>query len=540
MFLFFYSTLLLGPENIPSGVSDSEFFVWNFWWVSRCLEQSVSIYFSKLIFAPAGASLYLHTLVEGLALPISLLLPHLSPQQHYTLASILCFFLNGVSSYVLFRSVSGSFLVGLVLALLLSFHPYFFGHLFVGHINLLCFFPVPLATLAFLKMRRSVSSGLSSQAILLGICLGSLCYLSLNYLYFTALLLAAYLLIDVVFYRRKFARKDFYGLLLEVGVFSLIAGPKVYQVASLAASGKYTPDHDPRTHSADIASFLLPSATQKISELNLPENFQSLTALHRGESSVYLSYSLILTTFLLLVTLLFSRSTRANFSALIWLPLAGFFLLLSLGPLLRFQGQSFYAGYVYRFFDAVLPFFPAVPARFSVIVIYCLLLFVAEALRGLSRKGSIPYPALLLLLTILAFFELYPAALSSTRISGSPALLELKQDSAISSIHDFGNESSAMARQIFHEKSITHGYIARRPKKALRRLERNPFIKYISDQAEFSDFMDLREGFDQLGVQALLFEEPVWPESERRVSEISWLRRCYTDEVYMIFCRSGE
>ncbi len=284
--LIFLQAAFTSPHTIPSVLPDALEFIWAVWWERRWLSGAApDFYFSQAVFHPAGASLVLHAMAEGLTLPWAALLPRASALFVYNVCCLFCFLANYLAAFLLFRRLAASQPAAGLAALVLAFHPFFIGHLQAGHLNFLCFFPVLIALHAAL---RFCEDGRNRALLPLAGAMAVLPFLNLYYAYF--LLLAVPLL--GIGYRagRLISWRAWLALCFALAAGLLPALPKLYPLAALHASAVYTPDHAAGRHSADAADLLLPGVNQLVAAL-VPH---PASALNVGESGVYLGYGLML------------------------------------------------------------------------------------------------------------------------------------------------------------------------------------------------------------------------------------------------------
>ena len=139
--VYFSPVLWVDTATTPSTYPDSWAFIWNIWRFGEVIAGRDQFYSTHLIFHPTGTSLGLHTQAEGVLFPLTYIFQGHTPYQIYTLACFLCIILNFLCSYWLFSSFASSVLVILPLSLILTYHPFFIGHLDAGHINFSSVFP---------------------------------------------------------------------------------------------------------------------------------------------------------------------------------------------------------------------------------------------------------------------------------------------------------------------------------------------------------------------------------------------------------------
>ncbi len=518
--LLFWPTLSSAGKIVPSTFSDLWVSLWSLWWCGEYLRGAVPhLYKSSLIFAPNGADLLLHNISESILLPAALILSPLSLEFQYTLLCWSIFILNFMAAFYLFKEISHSLKISLWFGILFTIHPFFLGHLAGGHLNLIISFPISLISLALMKIIAEPRS-LTWQILLL-VCLALLGFTDFYLLYFALLILVG---ISILSIREIGLRSTVKSIILPSALGILIPSPKIIGAAALAYSRSYTPNHDPLLHSTDLFSFFIPARTQLIGGMQQAVGLLSELQLNWAESGAYIGISL----FLLVVTVLVANWKSKNHFKSLFLLITGaaLFFLLALGPILFVGGTKLLTLPFYETLNSVLPFFPPVPARFVMPGIF--LLFMALAL-GLKERRFTLTTTLLMLISVIEFF---PSALFSTEIPALPALHELKNDTSISRIFDFGEAEKAMYRQTLHQKEIYGGYIARRPRAFYKSLRNNKFVnlgKTLSIEPA-----KIRIDFDKLGVQGILVERSN-VDLLSKLATLSWLRVRYEDPTFVCF-----
>ena len=107
--VFFLPVLGRYPHPVvPSWYPDVLEFLWTTWRLEGVVAGGEPLYSTKLVYAPEGASLLLHTLCEGVLLPITSLHTFLSPEWRLNVAFIVSFILNFFCSLSLFSALTSA------------------------------------------------------------------------------------------------------------------------------------------------------------------------------------------------------------------------------------------------------------------------------------------------------------------------------------------------------------------------------------------------------------------------------------------------
>ncbi len=141
------------PGNFPVDRNQN---LWNFWWFKRSLlETQTNPYNTDFLFFPYGAKLYLHTFSPYnliLGLPLQLIFG-LIPT--YGFIELLTFPLGGYGAYLLARYLSKSEWGGLLAGLVWSFGPYHYVELRQEQLNLLSLQWIPFFILFIFKLEKA-------------------------------------------------------------------------------------------------------------------------------------------------------------------------------------------------------------------------------------------------------------------------------------------------------------------------------------------------------------------------------------------------
>lgn len=525
-------TLLLGPilsdsYSIPSAFPDGWQFVWNVWWLRQSSSEAESLYFTHYLFHHYGTGLYLHTLSEALLWPLAKLFSSLSPQQVVTFASALAIFLNGITAYILFRTITGKAYIATLLTLCWTIHPYFTGHLYAGHLNLLCFFPVHLIALWALRTFSGKSTG---SCLIAAVSWGLLPYLSLYYFYFASAIVVGVILVALLLPRYRPLRPITF--VVPFAIAAVVAAIKVVPVSEAANSTVYFPNHPAKKHALDLAAYVLPSNIQAYATDSPLTGWGKEVTTHLGEHSAQIGFSLLILLGTLAAVSIYKRTWKLGHSGLALL----IFVLaaLSFGPKWRLFGEPVFTLPIYSLAAKSLPFFPSVPARFTVLTLFGLFLLTASLAKGVHHYLGGTLRIAIVLFLVGTILEYYPAPLSPTSYAPHSVLLNLKNLSNVSGVYDSSPiPEHQMARQIYHQKPIVEGYISRRPLKPLKRLRRNCFSRCILNGARCKRPC-VEQGWRELKVQALLVENSQGAAIER-AEQLSWLERFSSDERATLF-----
>ena len=501
---FFAPLLSVYPGlYIPSPYPDALEFIWTTWRIQGVLEGTRELYTTQELFAPEGASLLLHTVCEGILIPVTFLLKQLDPVWRFNGAIILLFLANGLAAISFVRVLGGSPQVTTLASLLIVFAPFQMGHLLAGHLNFLVLFPLLEVCTTLVVFGRDTVQGrrLGIYALRLIFALFLLGRTNLYYLYFAGLLI-------IVFSMRYALVEGFVRtrlvFLWGIGAVGMVFNiTHLYSIARLALSKRYTPDHDPLTTSADLLAYVVPSSLQLLGTLPAVARARAGVAFHEGETSLFLGAMLLVAAF---ISYRFRGPTYKG-EQRFFMVLACSGVIVSLGPVVLLAGTPLFANPVDYLARTYLPLYPSVPARFGLIAT---LFLVGSAVSGSYLEDKSLMRRVLVVCLLLSMVEIFPSRYTLTELtSSSPALTRLRDDPSVKLVVDQPViMQHAMLRQVYHEKPIVGGFLSRRPRKAEREVRGNPFVQFVSGISTKHSMNARRAAWCKLGADALLLEAP--------------------------------
>jgi hypothetical protein len=469
---------------VPSYYPDVYEFLWNFW-LFKHHPTDVLGQRTELLFAPYGGSLLLHTGVPGLVIPLVTLLPELTGPAMFNVSVLALTAMNFLSAVWCFRRIGAAWEVVTLGAGIVTFHPFFLGHLQAGHLNFLCFGPVLLMIGRAATMHRRVTLG---EGLLLSLGLAWSAVTNLYYFYFSILVAVFFAAAHVITHRRN-AIHALSGFALTVLAGIVLAAPAIHPVWKARQSGAFTGDHDPNKHSADISQIFLPGPGQ-VSSLVVDDwvsRPSTLFGMH--ETSVFVPWGLLL--FIGILSVRRRVAWRDSLPFLIFALLCG---ILACGPVFAVLGEPIFRNVVFEV-ARVLPAFPSVPARFGILASVFLICGVIVIGR---REIGLLFPTLLL-----AAIEIFPKPPRVLDIASSPVLDRLAESSLKRVVDADGVSNMVLGAQIFHGRPVVGGFLSRRPRKVESEYRRNPFLAALWRDRSSEDGA-IWGGFVQLNADGVL------------------------------------
>jgi hypothetical protein len=515
--LLFLPLLRAFPEpKVASTHPDALEFIWTTWRLQGVLAGEKQLYYSTDVFAPTGASLLLHTICEGVLIPITALLQPLDPIWRYNVALMVACVLSSWAALSLFKSLGCGALGSIVASTLVVCSPWNMGHIHAGHLNFVALFALletlrgmivysALGTRAREHSELYLPTRSVSDAIRYALAVTLLCFTNLYYLYFAALLIPAFALSATMapHARSALQRARAAGTVLLPFVVGLVpAALHLTKVALLAHSGLYSPDHNPTKHAADVAALLIPGPVQHLGAHPVAISLRRGVLLHAGESSLYLGVALGAAA----LTACCVGPNKARRSARLFVIVTLLFGILSLGPVISWRGVALIHNPLDYAARAILPFYPSVPARLAGVAS---LMLIAAASQLLSRSQTKRMRSCGYALVVVGLLEFLPIPLGAYPLPlPSPTLELLARDTEATIVVDpAASPQYAMLRQTVHGKPLVGGFLSRHPRQAARALNRNRFIRALRGHS-IADVDAVRHDWCALSANRLLLELP--------------------------------
>jgi hypothetical protein len=502
------SSALLGPPE------DNYQDFWNSWYAMQ--SHADGFFFTRLIRAPEGASLYFHSFaypqialvwllsrIFGTALPTLVLLQNLT--------MLLSFPLAALGGFYLCRHVSGSAAGGLAGGFVFAFNPWHIEqamhHAHVAGIEFLPFFVLCY----LLAIERHSFSWLAGAAAFFALSALS-CWYYLFYCF--------YFLVFHLFYLLVHENRLPHGWRLAAPVLclagtGLLLSPLLVPMLLTGAGGDIY-RLGSNVFVADLAGYTVFPPTHLLGQLGA-EIYRRFTG-NAWEDTAYLG--------LVNIVLLAFGFWRARDDArrTLWYALGGmiFFVNLASGQELHWMGATL----PIKMPDIVLsrlPFFAAVrtPARAMVFVYLFAGLGVAAAIAtALKGNRAFARPALVAV-ALLMLLDFYPAHLALAPMNCSPGLAALGKDKSGVLDLPFGYAESDfyMTEQACHGHPIAQGIIARQLRATL------------ANHLEVHDFATQRRQLDGAGIGYIVLHHPrngMFSWDYRYEGDAGAYRRAYT------------
>ncbi len=481
-------------ESLPGDGGDSNFYVWNLWWIKKALtDLHVNPFWTDYIFYPEGVSLIFHTLVPYtglLGVPLQAFVGLVPANNLFILLS---FVLSGYGAYLLLRYLVGDRCSAFLGGMIFAFCPYKFAHL-LGHVNLVITEWLPFYVLALLRLTDQAKEEKAGPSLRCGLFLLLVAFSDLSYLMYAFIFTALF-----VGYRirtrgyRAFRERDYRKLATALGLFLIGFAP----ILVMAATALLRDGHievrrwgGATDFQADLFSFITPSPLHPL----LGPLAQPIATMFRGnlaEATVFTGY-LPLVLGLFAVAKLRSTERWVRFWSLALLV----FFALSLGPFPRILGKGIKLIPLPYHLIMRTPILNnlRVPSRFDIMIMLSLAVLAAFSCRRLFERIGIGMsrPLIFLGMLLIIVFEYlaipFPTFTPSVpriyeQIAREPGVFSLLQiplgrtSGVTKGLGEF--PSSFMFFQTVHEKRLVGGHISRVPNATIQPLAARPLLRSI-------------------------------------------------------------
>ncbi|HSA31755.1 MAG TPA: hypothetical protein P5160_08160 [Candidatus Omnitrophota bacterium] len=464
-----FSTHLIGNKG------DSWQHAWNMWWMNKTLTEHVGSPFqTDYLFYPKGVTLAFNDMSffnSGLSIPLQRMFNLFAA---YNTMFLVSFVLSGLGMYLLAlyltKDKPAAFLAGCIFV----FCPYRMGHS-LGHLSLVSTQFIPFFALFFLK---SINAENRSDMVFAALFLILTSFCNWYYLVFCTIFVLLYLIFILFTDRSLLAKAALKTALIFTGTL-IILSPIFFILLRAALTTQFIGAHDPQIFSADILSYFIPGAIQNLGRFKAFADITSQFTGNTAENSNYIGYSV-----LLLSAIAFVRLRKKDRLITFLTICSAVFLILSLGINPHLKGgvhTSITLPYKILYDNLFFFKFTGMPARFLIMLMFCLSLLSAFGIKALrlsvpaGHKQKTVFIALLF--AVLAEYASLPYLMTS--FPGSPFFETMRQDT-----EDYGviylphNTPRALYYQTLHNKKMMGGYLSRTPFSAYHDIL-NPALKHL-------------------------------------------------------------
>ena len=470
----------LGTNWLAFRDSDTYVKLWDNWWLTQ-RQLGDPAYYTNDLFYPNGLDLAYHSISWTAAWLARIFATAVDPITAYNLTILVAVFATAYGAYLLIYQLVNDRRAAWLGGAIYTFAPYHISHT-GGHPDLTHLAPIPLAALFLIdafENKRWWTAVLAAFMIMVS------AYTSLYIMNF-AILTIGPLFLFLLFKEKRWKDKKIWSVTAVFGLFTILfLMPRLIPIfqnpagLSQAIEQKYVAD----AGQTDLLAFITPSHFNPL--------FQNRVSDTAHRFAMNLKWPAYLGIVPLLLTL-FAATWRKHFqNVLPWLAIGFLFFVLTLGPVLRFNGQLFESTPLPAFY---LSWFPPIRAvgRPDFFVLGLLLPLAVTAAFGFKRllewlqnHSSRQRVAVVCLSTLLLFEYwngFYPgidATISDFyrqlgQTAGESALVELPMGRSPSKFYVY--------YQTVHQKPLVEGLSARTPAQSYSYIRNNELLTHWFNQ----------------------------------------------------------
>ena len=327
--VFTYPLVLQLRTHLGGAGDDPWIFYWNNWWTRQALEEGTSLYWTPYLYYPQGASLVYHSFSWTNSLLALALERFVGSIAAYNLVLIFGYAFSGWGTYVLVVYLTGRRGAAFAAGLALAFSPYR-----ITQASHPMFVTIGWLPLFLLFLIRAVREGRLAHAVVAGLFL-ALTGLTAWHLFIFAWMTLGICIVYLLLWQRACLTARSWGMIALAAIVGLaLVIPALYPLLEVELGGQadeeiYVPQ-DERTQT-DLLAYVVPNRLQPVcGDLFTPvyDRFQK-----NRNYVAFLGFTVI--------ALALVGVWRARRKALPWVLLAGFYTIMALGPVLRFNGQLY-------------------------------------------------------------------------------------------------------------------------------------------------------------------------------------------------------
>ncbi len=449
--------------------------LWDHWWLVHTLSTGQPLNYTRDLFYPIGLDLTFHSISWTTTVLIGLITPLLGSIAAYNFNILFAVFTSAYAAYLLILTLvkhrGAAWLGGLIF----SFVPYHMAHT-GGHPDLTQMAAIPLAVLFF---TRALARSSIRSALIAAVMVGLVCFTGLYLFEFAAIsLLPAFIYTAVN--QKRWRAPRFWMIIIVFGLASaLLTSPRVVPLLrspdalSSVIEEKYSAD----TMQTDLLAYITPS---QFNPIFAP--YVAGAAARFEMNSKWPAYLGLVPIALIVLAATWKKSRLVTWS---WLLLGLFFMIMSLGPVLRFDGRVYENINLPYGWLVWLPFIRIV-ARPDYFVLGLLLPLAVVAAIGADRcLGALDQhrraqAVLLVAVSAVLLFEYWNGPYPGFELSIDPVYQQLAQEPGNFAIIELpmGRRESKdyTLSQTVHQHPIVEGLSGRTPPEAYQYIDSNPLL----------------------------------------------------------------
>lgn len=472
--------------------SDMYMKIWDVWWLENLFTTGQSFYYSEELFYPLGLDISYNPTSWTTTAVIWLLAQLIGAFSSYKILILTAVFTSAYTAYILIQWLTKHQVASWFGGVVYSFAPYHFADL-RGHPDLAQIAPIPIAVLFFVQ---GLTTGSVKKLIGAGLMVGIVAWTGLYLFGFTMITLGL-LAIYIAFTNYRWQQRRFWYLVAIFSLSSLILViPRLYPLfrntstLSFVISEKYSDSK----FQADVLAYIIPPIANPILE---PLAGDLSTRFAKSENKYPSPYLGIVASAAALSAFFWCKKRNEIW---IWSALAALFIMMSIGPFLRFGGETYTN--IRLPASVLLNFDPLRAIRPNLFHYGFLLPFAVLVSYGMKRWFSrlesrrIVFSAVIAFLTIMIFSEYWIGQFRFRPLEVSPFYDQLVSDEQEYALIDLPMGYSESKRYLFlqsiHNRAIVEGMSSRMPPNAFDYIESNLLLERWQKfkKLDCSDFSD--------------------------------------------------
>ncbi len=464
--------------HVPGGTNDLWTHRWTFWWIKQSLVEGHNPFYTRLLFHPQGTPLTLHNIAWvniAFWLPLQAVL---GGDVAYSVTFLIVCTLNGFAMYMLLHEIVDSRPAAFVGGLTYAYWPFLMSQYGHPNMKLVCWVP-----LALLYLRRTLNERRTKDALLAALFLALIGLTRWQQLMMASIAIGLYVMHrghrDRIWRSGRTMRLLLLSGIVSAALMAPLATPVVRALLRQddVEEVLFTETTDKQT---DVLAYVLPTRYHPLwgpAAEKIYDNF-----FHNKVYVPFLGYTA-------LAVALYGALKRWR-QARFWLLVAGVYVALALGPVLRINGQLYpQIPMPYRLVaDLFLVRAVRVPNRFNLFLALPMAMLVTFGMAALIQRCAARWmKAVFIVLVSALILREYSLVPYHTEDPHTPKWYgQLAQEPGQFAVLDLPIDLQTfnkqyMFYQITHRKPLVEGKIARPPREVFAFVDSNPFLSQLHE-----------------------------------------------------------
>jgi len=485
------------------GVSDAFHWMRSLWYTKYAIfnPEITSLTHDNLLFYPYGVPVSPFSSVYNQVLYV-LLSPFLELSSFYSIQWLLTFILGAFGTYLLVKYLTKNNYAAFISGIIFAFNPFHLMHA-QGHFGATNIQWIPFCALFLMKVFKE---GGIKNCIYSGLFFTLVAMSDMQYLLFTGIFIVILITYDsyISVYQKdsEFFLINFLKIFKKYSVFLGVAIPGVLIIAmsdiivALSHQNFLKPNpYEAVIYSTDLISFFIPAVLHPFfGEFVLPI-YNSFLG-NSSESTTYIGYTV------LLLSLVAFFAYRKDIIARLWLIVAIFFSLLSLGPILHIFGKTSFTVFnstiplPYLILYYIIPFMENCRAlgRFFVIASLAYAVLAGYGIKKILEYQKGKNIIIIAIIFLFIVFEYLCIPFPTSPVEQPEIYTIISNDSEQygilsipSAIKNYNAQVETVYYQTIHNKALVGNHLARIPQNARDFEQNTSFIRELFFLQNFDD-----------------------------------------------------